>query len=117
MGLWRRVALTAAVLAVATGLMVIAVLSAVHRSNTATEEASMRWGPANTDAQSLLAHVVDQETGERGFVITGNPTYLQPYAVGRTAAARDISTLQGLARSDQQVEVALRRVSISLEAW
>src|SRR6516165_2794834 len=32
----------------------------------------------------LLSSAVDAETGQRGFLITGRATYLQPYKTGRT---------------------------------
>ena len=39
--------------------------------------------PASADASALVAAMVDQETGVRGFLLTGDPTYLQPYNSGR----------------------------------
>ncbi len=34
-------------------------------------------------AENLLAHIVDMETGERGFLITGQEEYLEPYHKGK----------------------------------
>lgn len=35
------------------------------------------------DAEQLLAYMVDQETGMRGFLATGNDNYLEPYNNGK----------------------------------
>jgi serine phosphatase RsbU (regulator of sigma subunit)/CHASE3 domain sensor protein len=40
--------------------------------------------PAAVASRSLLASLVDQETGERGYLITGQDQFLQPYTTGQT---------------------------------
>src|SRR6476661_9385668 len=43
----------------------------------------------------LLQHMLDAETGSRGYLLTGDPRYLEPY----NAAVAEISqNLDGLAR-------------------
>ena len=49
---------------------------------------------------ALLSSAVDAETGQRGFLITGRATYLQPYKTGRTAVQQRLSRLQELTRDD-----------------
>jgi signal transduction histidine kinase len=46
--------------------------------------------------EQLLARVVDAETGERGFIITNEPQYLEPYEGVRKALARDFADLRTL---------------------
>src|SRR5579859_1921925 len=53
--------------------------------------------------QDVLVHssaisklTVDMETGERGFVITGDDAFLEPYNSGRTAVAVSISETMAL---------------------
>ena len=61
------------------------------RASTAARE---RWGPARFQALTLLASFVDQETGERGYIITRDVTYLEPYTKGRAAAPRLLRQLE-----------------------
>src|SRR5512135_1591802 len=67
-----------------------------RRSATATRELRDELQPATVTAQALLGHLVDQETGARGFVITGDPRYLDPYVLGRRAAEADLARLRQL---------------------
>ncbi len=41
--------------------------------------------PAIANARHLLTLVVDMETGQRGFVITGNDEFLDPYDKARVS--------------------------------
>ena len=47
--------------------------------------------------QSSLA---DAETGQRGFLLTGEPDYLAPFTAARTAVQQDVSRLRALAQSN-----------------
>lgn len=117
MTLWRRVlAAMVAVLVVAV-LLGWGVASAVSRSDAAIDDAAMRWGPAGARAQALLTHLVDQETGERGFVITGDDSYLEPYRTGMAAANEDVQELRRLVRDDSFVMTALDGVVDALAQW
>jgi diguanylate cyclase (GGDEF)-like protein len=59
---------------------------------------------ANVDSDQAILHAVDQvlqsevdaETGQRGYLITGNPAYLMPYEAGLPAIHADIALLQSL---------------------
>ncbi len=51
----------------------------------------------------------DVETGERGFLITGTDSYLDPYTKGRADAARHLDELQGLATPAEAGMVARLR--------
>jgi PAS domain S-box-containing protein len=82
------VVLMAAVVGVAVPLG-LATLSALH-----TE--SNRLRPAQTQLNRLFTDAVDQETGARGYVITANPTFLEPYDQGRTDGAQAAATLTHL---------------------
>lgn len=117
MTLWRRV-----IAAAAAGLAVAVVLgwgvaAAVSRSGAAIADVSMRWAPAGARAQALLTHLVDQETGERGFVITGDESYLEPYRRGRAEAAGDVRRLRELVRDDSRVMTALDQVVDAVAQW
>lgn len=47
-----------------------------------------------TNAEKVLATTVDLETGERGYVITGDSTYLEPYDKALQSIDKDLETLR-----------------------
>ena len=48
----------------------------------------------------LSRHLVDAETGQRGFLITGQPGYLEPYQDGVAQVDAVLSELRGLREAD-----------------
>src|SRR5436309_2972869 len=73
-------------------------------------------GPAQVNAQDLEAAAVDQETGERGYVITGDPTYLAPWTSGRHDAARAFTALSRLSLTRDEHE-SLAAAKTALTQW
>ncbi|MBX9794249.1 MAG: CHASE3 domain-containing protein [Burkholderiaceae bacterium] len=58
-------------------LLVISEVSFRRASNSMSELATM--ATARTNIQSLWRHLVDAETGQRGYLLTGRTEYLKPY--------------------------------------
>jgi methyl-accepting chemotaxis protein len=56
---------------------------------------------------SALLQLQDAETGQRGFIITGDESYLAPFEVGRTKLFEVLSRLSELAsdNADQQTRI------------
>jgi signal transduction histidine kinase len=79
-----RTRVTALSTVVGTALLALAIgaagLAAANRSNLDT--LVMTINPARTAAEQLMSALVDQETGVRGFALTGNPADLRPYDDG-----------------------------------
>jgi PAS domain S-box-containing protein len=50
----------------------------------------------STVLELMLRHLVDVETGGRGFAVTGNQQFLEPYKSGRSAVADDLEGLSHL---------------------
>jgi len=53
----------------------------------------------------VMTSAVDAETGERGFLITGDESYLQPYRTAETQLARDVEAVAALV-SDNPTQIA-----------
>lgn len=91
--------LVGAVLIVVTALfaaaaVIVAIQAvAVHRAQQRLQKV---LDPAALLSRQLLSDYVNQETGERGYIITGDPTFLAPYTDGTVAAATDRSKLAAL---------------------
>ena len=49
---------------------------------------------------SLLTRVIDAETGQRAYLLTGDETFLDPYKGSRTDIERSLAALSGLVRDD-----------------
>ncbi len=46
------------------------------------------------DIQNVLGDLTDMETGQRGYLLTGNPSYLQPYNDAKGRIANDFAALR-----------------------
>jgi signal transduction histidine kinase len=91
---WFALAATALALVVAlvTALGVVAIV----RLSDARKVVLDRNGPAVLAQLQLSAALVDEETGVRGYVLTGNPQFLSPYHAGRTAERLQLARLAQL---------------------
>ncbi|MEA3019530.1 MAG: hypothetical protein QOI47_1054, partial [Actinomycetota bacterium] len=76
-----------------------------------------RLEPAQLELQSLLTALVDQETGERGFLLTGKDAFLEPYVTGRAETARALEHLGSLLASDSDLVSGVQRVRSRVHAW
>jgi CHASE3 domain sensor protein len=81
---WLIAAAALALVAVGTGA--VATLVTRELVQTATSELTERLRPAQSATQRLLTAYVDQETGQRGFVLTGDEDFLDPYREGGARA-------------------------------
>ena len=54
--------------------------------------------------ETLMSHLADTETGQRGYLLTNEDRYLKPYLAGRGAVAADTTLLRDLTphNSEQQ---------------
>jgi len=61
--------------------------------------------------EQLLATIVDAETGERGFVITGDEKYLEPYERARADVSTNFSQARSLTADNLEQQRDLERLS------
>src|SRR6202034_1440454 len=65
------------------------------------------------EAELILSALQDEETGERGYIITAQRDFLQPYEAGRRNAAASLDRLGSMTSDDatQQAHIVdLRKV-------
>jgi len=80
-------------LAILAACVLIGINEAGYNRSRDELESMARAYDSRSALNQLLTHVVDAETGSRGFLLTGDPRYLEPY----TAALAQISQqLEGL---------------------
>jgi CHASE3 domain sensor protein len=91
-------------------------LRQMHKMATLSLESSM----IQASISSVLRDLTDMETGERGYLLTEDPSYLQPYNDAKGRIAADFASLRGrLANRGEQErsrESQLESVSSSKQA-
>lgn len=113
----RRLALVSAILAVVlAGVAVAAGLALAHQSS-ARSRVIDQADPARLEAQVLLAAYVDEETGVRGYVLTGRPSFLQPYADAVATVPGRRQRLAALVAGDPAAQRLLAATDAAAAAW
>ncbi|MGO9220404.1 MAG: sensor histidine kinase, partial [Streptosporangiaceae bacterium] len=112
---WFR--LVFAVLGLLVVVAALAVVALTARTRNISNELSGSILPAQAQAYRLQGGLVDQETGVRGYGITGDPRFLQPYTAGRAterAAAAELRTEIG---RTQPLAGDLGRLERAADGW
>jgi signal transduction histidine kinase len=116
----RVVALCVTVGLLLTALGVTAVLTAAE-SNERIDDVVNRTGPMRADGESLVTAMVDQETGIRGYAISGRDATLEPYRRGMAEQSRLIAEIGRLVRppgsGDDGIRASLREVQKRADEW
>jgi CHASE3 domain sensor protein len=74
-------------------------LSRVHKISVLTLESSA----IQAELSAVLKDITDMEAGQRGFLLTGNPAYLQPYTDAKGRIGTDsVSLRRGLSNRTQR---------------
>lgn len=76
-------------------LMFVSISSYVASTNMETEmNRLIKEGiPLSAAASNILEDVVNQETGVRGYVVTSDEKYLEPYELGKTQLVADLERM------------------------
>ena len=112
---WFR--LVFAVLGLLVVVAVLAVVALTAQTRDISYELASSIQPAQAQAYRLQGALVNQETGVRGYGITGDPRFLQPYTSGRSteqAAAAELRTELG---RKQPLAGDLGRVERAAAGW
>jgi signal transduction histidine kinase len=76
-----------------------------------------RIDPARVTLADLRAAVLDQETGVRGYVLTGDQRFLEPYTRGRDAGDDALVRLHNALQDDEEASAAMAIVQERLDTW
>jgi PAS domain S-box-containing protein len=68
-------------------------------------------------ANNLVKLMVDEETGLRGFLLTRDAAFLQPYQQAKQQLGPEFTTLFNLVRRDPEQTARLQRVQTAARAW
>ena len=92
------IALGSAVLTLLVGVTALLVVLRLRVAINAVDHTNM----VMRQLDGVLAGLVDAETGQRGYVITADSAYLEPYHSGKLEADAHLVALRGLVASDTQ---------------
>ncbi|MBB2945268.1 signal transduction histidine kinase [Actinoplanes lutulentus] len=113
----RIIALCVAVGVVLGGLGVFAAATAAA-NNRQVDDVLNRASPMRAAGETLNTALVDQETGIRGYAITGDLRNLQPYETGLADQERQIARIETLLNhDDDDIRNALAMVKARADTW
>jgi signal transduction histidine kinase/ActR/RegA family two-component response regulator len=97
-----------------SGMLVVAIIVWVNIGRMEAADAGDREATDELiQATAVIGAMIDQETGFRGYALTGDPRYLKPYYAGRQRADAAFRRLKALTDDDP---VALQRRVTHAEA-
>jgi PAS domain S-box-containing protein len=96
------------------GLVIIAAIGISAYVSTQRLIEANRWVKQTHEVIEDLEHVLsvqkDAETGQRGFVLTGEERYLEPYRAATDEVEHDLEVLVALTRDDPVQQESLKQV-------
>ncbi|MFE4450116.1 ATP-binding protein [Streptomyces sp. NPDC056796] len=112
---WVHLILAGFVLVVC-GCLVVGGL-VLSRISDRTTELVDRIQPARSASFQLQNSLLDQETGVRGFALTGDSTFLEPYEAGMRAEQDRLARVRSLVRGEQPYAGDLERIEEAAQEW
>jgi len=110
----RLVFAVIAVLIVAAAVLVIELLA---QSRARSDQLQDTILPAQAQAYRMQGALVDQETGVRGYGITGDTRFLQPYITGRAIETSAVARLRVLVGPDRPLAADLAALTRAAASW
>lgn len=102
---------------VCLGLSLLAVSSQVRSLQEANAFISDHDIAVHDELSALQKNVLDMETGQRGYLLTGDRDYLQPYTSGRTEWETTYSRLYELVGDNTPQQQSLAMIRANIESW
>jgi len=90
---------------------------AEHARDDASRTINDQLVPARDQLAALLTSLVDQETGQRGYLLTGKDSFLAPYTTGKKQAADSLRRLETLFAGDLDARAGIDRIHSRVDAW
>ena len=111
--------LTAGVVVALAALVGLSALGgwALDRAGTATKDLVDRSSPALLTASRLESSLVNQQTGVRGYGLSGDTSFLQPYHQGLVDEQAAVDRLRDLLRDDPTAQANLDGVLAQAGTW
>jgi signal transduction histidine kinase len=115
--LFRRLTLTFIVLGTLVVAGAVAAAVSLARLNSAQHRQVDRLDPAIQSTTDLFISLLNQETGLRGYALTRNRTFLQPYTDGRNDTNKYLTRLQGQLAGEPVLLADVNRLATTARDW
>ncbi|MDO3408493.1 CHASE3 domain-containing protein [Saccharibacillus sp. CPCC 101409] len=102
---------------VCLGLSLVAVSSQVGDLQESNEFISTHDIKVHDEVSALQKNLLDMETGQRGYLLTGDRNYLEPYNDGRTRWETNYGSLYQLVEDNPSQQTNLRAIRSNIEKW
>ncbi|MFE3945615.1 ATP-binding protein [Streptomyces sp. NPDC059118] len=112
---WVHLILAVFVLVVCAGSVVGGLV--LSRMSDRTTELVDRIQPARSSSFQLQNALLDQETGVRGFALTGDTTFLRPYEQGMRDERLRLARMRALVGNEQPFADDLDRIAQAAREW
>lgn len=89
----------------------------LSRMSERTDELVDRIQPARSVSFQLQNALLDQETGVRGFALTGDRSFLEPYEAGKTAERERLARARELIGDDEGLAKDLDAIEAAADRW
>lgn len=106
-GIWRLFALAALIVALFVGALYWHLWQ-----NTVMAQGVKQTASIEREWRRLGEALVDSETGQRGYLLTGSDAYLEPYRLGAASTLRHIKNLQRLIVNADAREILVKIVPV-----
>ncbi len=104
----------------AVALVILVVIGAVALSSTSILTQTAGWVTHTHKVLDRLGDVLqaltDSETGQRGYIITGDKSYLKPYQDGNIAVIKDLDDLESLTSDNPEQNGRIRKLRLLIDA-
>ncbi len=112
----RIYGLTVAIIAAFLAVAVFGVVSYLNtRTIRASERRVARSYAVRETANRLLSSIKDMQTGQRGYLLTGDKSFLQPYRDGLASVEDEFEQLRQLTQGDANQVAHLQQVRTAYE--
>jgi diguanylate cyclase (GGDEF)-like protein len=71
---------------------------------------------ARIQVRNVMMNLLNAETGQRGFLLTGDPAYLEPYQLGRSSARDNLAQAEQSGYHDAQFLANVRKLALITES-
>ena len=112
----RKLSLSFAFVLVILTLMVLASVTALNKMNAA-DQLNAHTYKTIEEANRLMSGVVSIETGQRGFLLTGDEAYLAPLKQGKATVETTLKTLRELTADNPAQQERLQEIDTIRQEW
>ncbi|WP_157117583.1 sensor histidine kinase [Nocardia vaccinii] len=112
---WFQLVLACMILLVIAGTLVG--VQVITQTNQISDRLLDRTTPAITEAYRLQNALISQETGLRGYALTADPQFLQPYDTGRRQQNDSADRLRELISGEPKLSGDLETIERMADQW